>query len=73
MKYGKVEKPMPRDDEALVKVHAAAVNSGNMFSVSGKPFIARISSGLLRPKYLNPGSGGAGGGCGRERDEVQAR
>jgi NADPH:quinone reductase-like Zn-dependent oxidoreductase len=55
-----VEKPTPRDDEALVKVHAAAINSGNMFMVSGKPFIARMSSGLLRPKYLIPGSDVAG-------------
>ena len=28
--------------------------------VSGKPFIARMSSGLLNPKYLNPGSDVAG-------------
>jgi len=28
--------------------------------VSGKPFIARVSSGLLKPKHLNPGSDVAG-------------
>ncbi len=55
-----VEKPTPKDDEALVKVHAAAINSGNMASVSGKPFLSRMSSGLLRPKHLNPGSDVAG-------------
>jgi NADPH:quinone reductase-like Zn-dependent oxidoreductase len=31
-----------------------------MFMVSGKPFLARVWSGLLRPKYLNPGSDVAG-------------
>ena len=55
-----VEMPVPKDAEVLVKVHAAAINSGNMFMVSGKPFLARMSSGLLRPKYLNPGSDVAG-------------
>ena len=60
LKYGNAEKPTPRDDEVLVKVHAAAINSGNMFMVSGKPFIARMSSGLLSPRYLNPGSDVAG-------------
>ena len=60
LEYREVEKPTPGDDEALVKVHAAAINAGNMFSVSGTPFIARLSSGLLRPKHLNPGSDVAG-------------
>ena len=60
LKYGEVEKPTPRDDEVLVKVHAAAVNAGNMFAVSGKPFISRAWSGWLKPKYLNPGSDVAG-------------
>ena len=60
LEYGEVEKPTPRDNEALVKVHAAAINSGNMFMVSGKPFLSRMSSGLLSPKYLNPGSDMAG-------------
>jgi NADPH:quinone reductase-like Zn-dependent oxidoreductase len=55
-----VEKPTPKDDEALVKVHASAINHGNMSMVSGKPFLARLWSGLLRPKHLNPGSDVAG-------------
>jgi NADPH:quinone reductase-like Zn-dependent oxidoreductase len=55
-----VDRPSPKDDQALVKVHAAAINSGNLFMVSGKPFLSRMSSGLLRPKYLNPGSDVAG-------------
>jgi len=55
-----VETPTLKDDEGLVKVHAAAINAGNLFMVSGKPFLSRLSSGLLRPKYLNPGSDVAG-------------
>lgn len=60
LEYEEVEKPTPRDEDVLVKVHATAINAGNMFMVSGKPFLSRFSSGLLRPKFLNPGSDVAG-------------
>lgn len=61
LKYGEVQKPIPGDDEALVKVHAAAINFGNLVLVSGKPFFTRAEAGLLNPhKILNPGSDVAG-------------
>jgi NADPH:quinone reductase-like Zn-dependent oxidoreductase len=60
LEYGEFEKPAPRDDEVLVKVYATSVNYGNVASVSGKPFIARLSTGLMKPKCLNPGSDVAG-------------
>jgi NADPH:quinone reductase-like Zn-dependent oxidoreductase len=60
LKLRDVEKPTPNDDEVLVRVHASSVNTGNMVSVSGKPFIARAWSGWLKPKFMNPGSDVAG-------------
>lgn len=56
LQYGEAEIPAPKADEVLVKVYASAINAGNMFTVSGKPFISRMWSGLLRPKFLNLGS-----------------
>jgi NADPH:quinone reductase-like Zn-dependent oxidoreductase len=55
-----VEKPSPKDDEVLVKVHASSVNFNNQANVKGKPFIARLWSGLLKPKYKIPGGDIAG-------------
>ena len=45
-----VEKPAPKDNEVLVKVHAASVNSWDCDLVKGKPFANRLMTGLLKPK-----------------------
>ena len=46
-----VEKPVPKDDEVLVQVHAASVNALDWHTMRGQPFLLRIlSSGLRRPK-----------------------
>jgi NADPH:quinone reductase-like Zn-dependent oxidoreductase len=45
-----VEIPTPQDNEVLVKVHAASVNAGDWHLLRGKPFLVRLSSGLLKPK-----------------------
>jgi len=55
-----VEKPTPKDDEVLVKIHAASINDGDNSLVKGSPFIARLSSGLLKPKHTIPGGDMAG-------------
>ncbi|MCH8904872.1 MAG: NAD(P)-dependent alcohol dehydrogenase [Bacteroidetes bacterium] len=45
-----VEKPTPKDDEVLVKVHAASINSWDWDLLRGKPWIIRIE-GLIKPKH----------------------
>jgi NADPH:quinone reductase-like Zn-dependent oxidoreductase len=55
-----VEKPNPKDDEVLVKIYAASINDGDNSLVKGSPFIARLSSGLLKPKHTIPGGDVAG-------------
>ena len=45
------EKPIPTDDEALVKVHAAAVNHSDWAFVRGRPFLVRLmGAGLFKPQ-----------------------
>ena len=45
-----VEKPTAKEDEVLVKVQAASVNASDWRGLRADPFIARLSSGLLKPK-----------------------
>jgi NADPH:quinone reductase-like Zn-dependent oxidoreductase len=45
-----VEKPTPKDNEVLVKVHASTVNRTDCGFLRAKPFIVRFVSGLFRPK-----------------------
>ena len=60
LKLTDVEKPIPEDNQVLVKIHAASVNYGNLVLLRGKPFLARFAFGLLKPKYPIPGGDIAG-------------
>ncbi|MGD8888527.1 MAG: NAD(P)-dependent alcohol dehydrogenase [Desulfobacterales bacterium] len=44
-----VEKPIPKDDEVLIKVHAASINSWDWDMLTGRPLEYRLLSGILRP------------------------
>ena len=45
-----VEKPVPKDDEVLIKVYSSAVNDWDWGLVRGKPLFMRAFGGLLKPK-----------------------
>lgn len=45
------EKPSPKDDEVLIRIHATAVSSADCFYRQGKPFVARLFSGPIKPKH----------------------
>jgi NADPH:quinone reductase-like Zn-dependent oxidoreductase len=45
-----VEKPVPKDDEVLIKVRAASVNPLDWHFMRGKPYFVRIPAGLRKPK-----------------------
>ncbi|MDH3763785.1 MAG: NAD(P)-dependent alcohol dehydrogenase [Gammaproteobacteria bacterium] len=45
-----VPKPVPADDEVLVRVHASSVNSWDWEFLQGTPFVNRLMYGLMKPK-----------------------
>jgi NADPH:quinone reductase-like Zn-dependent oxidoreductase len=50
-----VDKPVFKDDEVLVHVHAAAINIGDWHLLRGMPYVVRLVAGLRRPRREIPG------------------
>jgi NADPH:quinone reductase-like Zn-dependent oxidoreductase len=56
-----IDKPVPADDEVLVRVHAASLNISNWYALTGRPWITRPTMGRLRkPKERRLGTDYAG-------------
>jgi NADPH:quinone reductase-like Zn-dependent oxidoreductase len=49
LQFREVAKPVPADDEVLVRVHAASVNAADWRLMRADPFLARLHTGLLKP------------------------
>ena len=60
--YEQITRPVPGDDDVLVRVHAAAASIGDHIIVTGKPYLIRLSpfGGFPRPRNLVPGACMAG-------------
>lgn len=54
-----IERPVPSDDEVLIRVYAASINSWDWDMIRGKPAFVRMW-GLFKPKHKIPGSDIAG-------------
>ncbi|MCJ8007183.1 NAD(P)-dependent alcohol dehydrogenase [Lederbergia wuyishanensis] len=60
LKLTEIDKPIPKNNEVLVKINASSLNYGNLVLLKGDPFLARFAFGLLKPKYTIPGGDIAG-------------
>lgn len=60
LKLKEVNKPVPEDNEVLIKIVASTVNRTDCATIRAKPFFMRIATGLFKPKKQIPGTEYAG-------------
>jgi NADPH:quinone reductase-like Zn-dependent oxidoreductase len=50
VEIAEVDDPEPADDGVVVRVRASSVNKAEWYSLTGTPWIARLGTGITRPK-----------------------
>jgi len=56
----KIEKPIPKDHETLIRVYASTVNRTDCANLTAKPFIMRFVLGFFKPRKIIVGTDFAG-------------
>ncbi len=60
LRLARVPRPVVRDDQLLIRVHAAGLDRGTEHLMTGKPYAVRLASGIRRPRNPVPGRDVAG-------------
>jgi len=60
LKIREIDVPIPKEKELLIRVHATTINRTDCAILTGRPFIMRAFTGLVKPSDLVPGTDFAG-------------
>ncbi|MFM2055671.1 MAG: hypothetical protein RLY71_56 [Pseudomonadota bacterium] len=50
LRIARVERPLPQNDEVLIRVKVAGLDRGQWHLMTGRPFAMRLATGLTKPK-----------------------
>lgn len=60
LRIEQIEKPIPKDNEVLIKISATTVNRTDCANLTAKPFIMRFVLGIFKPRKITVGTDFAG-------------
>lgn len=60
LRVERVAKPVPADDQVLIRIHAAAINPAEWYRINGQPYLIRLAGGIGTPKGTRAGYDMAG-------------
>lgn len=60
LRLEEVDKPLPQDDEVLIKIHAASINSWDWDLLKGDALLTRLLGGMRKPRRTILGADVAG-------------
>lgn len=60
LKIAEVQKPIPKKDELLIRIHSTPITAAGSFMREGTPLLGRLAIGLFKPKSKIPGVGFSG-------------
>lgn len=60
LKFTEVARPVPKENEVLIRVMASSLNIGDRYYLTGTPLFLRTEAGMRRPKRMFLGSDVAG-------------
>lgn len=55
MQINEIDKPQPKENEILIKIHASSISQVDCSFRKGEPVISRLFTGISKPKYEVPG------------------
>jgi NADPH:quinone reductase-like Zn-dependent oxidoreductase len=55
LRVERVARPVPKEGQVLIRIHASSVNPAEWYGVNGQPYLVRLAGGIGAPKDMRAG------------------